>query len=74
MFVDENYDGNITKLYNEYNLTSFRNHNQGLSFENFVTFLENNYKLLESYHIKDNQKKSYLITLLKIRSLSLWMI
>ena len=57
MFVDENYDGNITKLYNEYNLTSFRNHNQGLSFENFVTFLENNYKLLESYHIKDNQKK-----------------
>ena len=57
MFVDEYYDGDINKLYNEYNLTSFRNKNQGLSFENFETFLESNYKLFESYHIKNNQQK-----------------
>ena len=57
MFIDENYDGDINKLYDEFNLTSFRNKNQGLSFENFLTFLESNYKLFESYHIKTNQQK-----------------
>ena len=57
MFIDENYDGDISKLYNDYNLTSFRNKNQGLSFENFLTFLESNYKLFESYHIKNSQQK-----------------
>ena len=57
MFIDENYDGDINKLYDEFNLTSFRNKNQGLSLENFLTFLESNYKLFESYHIKTNQQK-----------------
>ena len=58
MFVDEHYDGDVQKLYDEYNLTSFRNKNQGLSFENFVTFLESNHNLFESYHIKkSNQQK-----------------
>jgi Ca2+-binding EF-hand superfamily protein len=47
MFIDEYYDGDINKVYNEYNLTSFRNKNQGLSFENFETFLESNYRLFE---------------------------
>ena len=57
MFIDENYDGDIKKLYDDFNLTSFRNKNQGLSFENFLTFLESNYQLIESYHIKTNQQK-----------------
>ena len=57
IFIDENYDGDINKLYNEFNITSFRNQNKGLSFENFVTFLESNYKLIESYHIKPIQQK-----------------
>ena len=57
MYIDEYYDGDIKKIYDEYNLTRFRNKNQGLSFENFETFLESNYKLFESYHIKNEQKK-----------------
>ena len=57
MFIDEYYDGDVKKLYDEFNLTSFRNKNQGLSFENFITFLESNHKLFESYHIKNNQQK-----------------
>ena len=57
MFIDENYDGDIKRLYDEFNLTAFRNKNQGLSFENFLTFLDSNYKLFESYHIKTEQQK-----------------
>ena len=57
MFIDENYDGDIKKLYDEFNLTAFRNKNQGLSFENFMTFLESNYKIFQSYHIKTDQQK-----------------
>ena len=42
MFIDEHYDGNVKQFYDDYNLTSFRNKNQGLSLENFVTFIEAN--------------------------------
>ena len=57
MFVDENYDGNVKKLYDDYNLTAFRNKNQGLSFENFVTFVEANYLLFQSYHINSSEQR-----------------
>ena len=42
-------------MYDDYNLTSFRNKNQGLSLENFISFIEGNYILFQSYHIKSNQ-------------------
>ena len=57
MFVDEHYDGNVKKLYDDYNLTAFRNKNQGLSFENFVTFIEANYLLFQSYHINSSEQR-----------------
>ena len=57
MFVDEHYDGNVKKLYDDYNLTAFRNKNQGLSFENFVTFVEANYELFQSYHINSSEQR-----------------
>ena len=57
MFVDEHYDGNVKKLYDDYNLTAFRNKNQGLSFENFVTFVEANYLLFQSYHINSSEQR-----------------
>ena len=57
MFIDEHYDGNVKQLYDDYNLTSFRNKNQGLSFENFVTFVEANYILFQSYHINTSEQR-----------------
>ena len=57
MFIDEHYDGNVKQLYDEYNLTAFRNKNQGLSFENFVTFVEANYILFQSYHINSSEQR-----------------
>ena len=57
MFVDEHYDGDVKKLYDDYNLTAFRNKNQGLSFENFVTFVEANYELFQSYHINSSEQR-----------------
>ena len=57
MFIDEHYNGNIKQLYDEYNLTAFRNKNQGLSFENFVNFVEANYLLFQSYHINQSEQR-----------------
>ena len=57
MFVDEHYDGNVKKLYDDYNLTAFRNKNQGLSFKNFVTFIEANNLLFQSYHINSSEQR-----------------
>ena len=57
MYLDEVYENDIKKFYDEYNLTSFRNQNKGLSFENFENFIEKNFELFQSYHIKTNQMK-----------------
>ena len=57
LYIDENYDGDIQKFYNEYNTTDFRNEGQGLSLDNFINFLDLNNILFESYHINDDQKK-----------------
>ena len=56
-YIDEHYDGDVKKFYDDYNLTSFRNKNQGLSFENFVTFVESNYILFQSYHINTTEQR-----------------
>ena len=56
MFINENYENNIEQFYNDYNTTSFRNEGRGLSFDNFVNFLECNHELLESYYIKKPQQ------------------
>ena len=57
MFIDEHYDGNVKQFYDDYNLTSFRNKNQGLSLENFVTFIEANCILFQSYHINQSEQR-----------------
>ena len=57
MFIDEHYDGNVQKFYDDYNLTAFRNKNQGLSLENFITFVEANCILFQSYHINQNEQR-----------------
>ena len=57
MYIDEHYDGDVKNMYDDYNLTSFRNKNQGLSLENFISFIEGNYILFQSYHIKSNEQK-----------------
>ena len=56
MFINENYENNIEQFYNDYNTTNFRNEGRGLSFDNFVNFLECNHNLLESYYIKKTQQ------------------
>jgi len=57
LFIDERYDGNIQKFYNDYNTTDFRNQGQGLSLDNFANFLQINNFLFESFHINKDQKK-----------------
>ena len=57
LFIDETYDGNIQKFYNDYNTTDFRNQGQGLSLDNFANFLQINNFLFESFHINEDQKK-----------------
>ena len=56
MFLNEAYDNDIKKFYDDYNTTNFRNLGQGLSFDNFQNFLDCNYQLLEQYHIHDKQQ------------------
>ena len=57
-FINEEYDNDINKFYDEYNTTDFRNKGQGLSFENFDEFIKKNYLLFEPYNIyyNENQK------------------
>ena len=57
LFIDENYDGDIQKFYNDYNTTDFRNQGKGLSLDNFINFLQINNFLFESFYINDEQKK-----------------
>ena len=57
LFIDENYDGDIQKFYNDYNTTDFRNQGKGLSLDNFINFLQINNFLFESFYIDDEQKK-----------------
>ena len=56
MYINEIYDSDIKKFYDDYNITHFRNQGQGLSFDNFENFLDCNYQLLEQYHIEEAQK------------------
>ena len=56
MYLDEIYDNDIKKFYDDYNKTNFRNLGQGLSFDNFQVFLDSNYHLLEQYHIQEKQQ------------------
>ncbi len=56
MFLNENYKNDIESFYDDYDVTNFRNQGQGLSFDNFINFLEKNYKLFEPYHINKNQQ------------------
>ena len=59
-FINEEYDNDIQKFYDDYNTTDFRNKGQGLSFENFNNFINKNYLLFEPYHIyyNENQKRA----------------
>ena len=57
LFIDENYNGDILKFYNDYNTTDFRNQGKGLSLDNFINFLQINNILFESFYINDDQKK-----------------
>ena len=57
LFIDETYDGDIQKFYNDYNTTDFRNQGKGLSLENFENFLQINNFLFESFYINEEQKK-----------------
>ena len=56
LFIDETYDGDILKFYDDYNTTEFRNQGQGLSLDNFNYFLAINNSLFESFHINEEQK------------------
>ena len=56
LFINETYDNDIKKFYDDYNLTNFRNQGQGLSFDNFVLFLDRNHQLLEQYYIYEKQQ------------------
>ena len=56
MYLNELYDNDIKKFYDDYNKTNFRNQGQGLSFDNFQNFLDSNYQLLEQYHIHEKQQ------------------
>ena len=56
LFINETYDNDIKQFYDDYNLTNFRNQGQGLSFDNFVNFLDRNHQLLEQYHIYQEQQ------------------
>ena len=59
-FINEEYDNDIQKFYDDYNTTDFRNKGQGLSFENFDNFINKNHLLFEPYHIyyNENQKRA----------------
>ena len=57
LFIDETYDGDIQKFYNDYNTTDFRNQGKGLSLENFENFIQINNFLFESFYINEEQKK-----------------
>lgn len=56
MYINEVYDNDVKKFYDNYNKTNFRNQGQGLSFDNFVNFLDNNVQLFEQYHIHETQQ------------------
>ena len=56
IYLNEIYDNDIKKFYDDYNTTNFRNLGQGLSFDNFQQFLDRNYQLLEEYHIHNEQQ------------------
>ena len=59
-FIEEEYDNDINKFYDDYNVTDFRNKGQGLSFDNFEKFINQNYLLFEPYHLyyNENQKRA----------------
>ena len=59
-FIEEEYNNDINKFYDDYNTTDFRNKGQGLSFENFDNFINKNYLLFEPYHLyyNENQKRA----------------
>ena len=56
IYLNEIYDNDIKKFYDDYNTTNFRNLGQGLSFDNFQQFMDRNYQLLEEYHIQRTQQ------------------
>ena len=56
MYINEVYDNDVKQFYDNYNKTNFRNQGQGLSFDNFVNFLDNNVQLFEQYHIHETQQ------------------
>ena len=52
MYISEYYLNNIKQFYDECNTTIFRNKGQGLSLDNIIDFMETNYIMFQSYHIK----------------------
>ena len=49
------YGNNIDKLYNEYNVHFYQNKGQGLSYDNFDSFILKNFGFFENYHLDKSE-------------------
>ena len=58
MYISEKYLNNIQQFYDDCNKTIFRNKGKGLSLDNIIDFMEENYIMFESYHM---DKDKYIV-------------
>ena len=53
--INKIYGNNIDKLYNEYNIYFYQNKGQGLSYDNFDSFILKNFGFFENYHLDKSE-------------------
>ena len=53
--INKIYGNNIDKLYNEYNIYFYQNKGQGLSYDDFDSFVLKNFGFFENYHLDKSE-------------------
>ena len=54
-YISQEFDSNVKEFYNSLNKTNLTNKGQGLSFQNILDFFEENYLLIESFHMNNDK-------------------
>ena len=54
-YISEKYPNNINQFYKDININDFKNTGKGVNLNDFKTFIANNPKIFESFHIEDTQ-------------------
>ena len=54
-FISEKYPNNINQFFKDININDFKNLGQGVNLNDFKSFIANNPKIFESFHMENNQ-------------------